>query len=133
MKRIFRINTNLTEERDEEIDKSLDKSDREMINMVADDDEFSTFDITDDEGYLVSYILGDQKQINVMVSMLKKYEVKHTVTDITEEFMMGRISIPTLDFREYYHNNLTKDLILDKINEYGKESLTSFELEFLKS
>jgi hypothetical protein len=46
---------------------------------------------------------------------------------------MGRISIPTLDFREYYHNNLTKDLILDKINEYGKESLTSFELEFLKS
>jgi hypothetical protein len=133
MKRIFRINTNLTEERDEEIDKSLDKSDREMINMVADDDEFSTFDIVDDEGYLVSYILGDQKQINVMVSMLKKYEVKHTVTDITEEFMMGRISIPTLDFREYYHNNLTKDLILDKINEYGKESLTSFELEFLKS
>ena len=133
MKKIFRINTNLTEERDEEIDKSLDKSDREMINMVADDDEFSTFDITDDEGYLVSYILGDQKQINVMVSMLKKYEVKHTVTDITEEFMMGRISIPTLDFREYYHNNLTKDLILDKINEYGKESLTSFEIEFLKS
>ena len=133
MKRIFRINTNLTEERDEEIDKSLDKSDREMINMVADDDEFSTFDIVDDEGYLVSYILGDQKQINVMVSMLKKYEVKHTVTDITEEFMMGRISIPTLDFREYYHNNLTKDLILDKINEYGKESLTSIELEFLKS
>jgi hypothetical protein len=133
MKRIFRINTNLTEERDEEIDKSLDDTDRQLINMVADDDEFSTFDITDDEGYLVSYILGDQKQINVMVSMLKKYEVKHTVTDITEEFMMGRISIPTLDFREYYHNNLTKDLILDKINEYGKESLTSFELEFLKS
>ena len=133
MKRIFRINTNLTEERDEEIDKSLDKSDREIINMVADDDEFSTFDITDDEGYLVSYILGDQKQINLMVSMLIKYEIKHTVTDITKEFMMGRISIPTLDFREYYHNNLTKDLILDKINEYGKESLTSYELQFLKS
>ena len=133
MKRIFRINTNLTEERDEEIDKSLDKSDREIINMVADDDEFSTFDITDDEGYLVSYILGDQKQINLMVSMLIKYEIKHTVTDITKEFMMGRISIPTLDFREYYINNLTKDLLLDKINEYGKESLTSYELQFLKS
>ena len=52
------------------------------------------------------------------------------------DVLYSRVSFDDEEFQdqidEFVKNNLTLDLILDKINLYGVKSLTDFEKTFLK-
>lgn len=88
------------------------------------------------DGNLQEILLVDSKQLEVIVSILETCEIKFIYQDITIDVLHSRVSFDDEEFQdqidEFVKNNLTLDLILDKINLYGVKSLTDFEKSFLK-
>ena len=88
------------------------------------------------DGILEEIILVDEKQFQLIVSILEDCEIKFVYTDITIDVLHSKVSFDDDYFQEkiddFVQNNLTLDLILDKINLYGLDSLKDFERNFLK-
>jgi hypothetical protein len=88
------------------------------------------------DGNLQEILLVDSKQLEVIVSILETCEIKFIYQDITIDVLHSRVSFDDEEFQdqidEFVKNNLTLDLILDKINLYGLKSLTDFEKSFLE-
>jgi hypothetical protein len=88
------------------------------------------------DGILEEIILVDEKQFQLIVSILEDCEIKFVYKDITIDVLHSKVSFEDDDFQEkiddFVQNNLTLDLILDKINLYGLDSLKDFERNFLK-
>ena len=88
------------------------------------------------DGNLQEIILVNEKQFQLIVSILEDCEIKFVYQDITIDVLHSRVEFDDDDFQEkiddFVQNNLTLDLILDKINLYGVKSLTDFEKTFLK-
>jgi hypothetical protein len=88
------------------------------------------------DGILEEIILVDEKQFQLIVSILEDCEIKFVYKDITIDVLHSKLSFDDDDFQEkiddFVQNNLTLDLILDKINLYGLDSLKDFERNFLK-
>ena len=88
------------------------------------------------DGNLQEILLIDSNQLEVILSILETCEIKFVYQDITIDVLHSRVSFDDEEFQdqidEFVKNNLTLDLILDKINLYGVKSLTDFEKTFLK-
>jgi hypothetical protein len=88
------------------------------------------------DGILEEIILVDEKQFQLIVSILEDCEIKFVYKDITIDVLHSKLSFDDDYFQEkiddFVQNNLTLDLILDKINLYGLDSLKDFERNFLK-
>jgi hypothetical protein len=88
------------------------------------------------DGILEEIILVDEKQFQLIVSILEDCEIKFVYKDITIDVLHSKVSFDDDYFQEkiddFVQNNLTLDLILDKINLYGLDSLKDFERNFLK-
>ena len=88
------------------------------------------------DGNLQEILLIDSNQLEVIVSILETCEIKFVYQDITIDVLHSRVSFDDEEFQdqidEFVKNNLTLDLILDKINLYCVKSLTDFEKTFFK-
>lgn len=88
------------------------------------------------DGNLQEIILVDENQFQLIISIFETCEIKFVYKDITMDVLYSRVSFDDEEFQdkidEFVKNNLTLDLILDKINLYGVKSLTDFEKTFLK-
>ncbi len=99
--------------------------------------------------YEYLYVFLPEHQINAFVSLIHKYEIKlYLDVDFTEE-MLGIVTNNKLaefktqfvldynvEFDElidiFYDSHITIDIVLDKANDYGFDSLTERDYKVLK-
>jgi hypothetical protein len=128
MERVYKLNTNMTEELIDSIEGSMSESDLDLVeNLGA--HEFC-FDFMED-GFNGSYIVCEEDVLKSIKDVFAKYGGIVKETDITKEFFYGIIKIDDLAFNQYLYDNMSKDMILDKIIELGKDSLTEIDKEIL--
>ena len=72
-----------------------------------------------------------EEVLDYTISLFYKYEVKFAISDITNDFLIGKVNINDKDFQNYLLENLDIDTILDKINEFGIGSLTEVDKSIL--
>jgi len=130
--KIYKICTDMTQERDEELKSLLTREEEKQIFRYFEDGNI-TYDIVGDDGLVKVYFLCAEEVLEYVVALFYKYEVKFSIEDITNDFLIGRVSIDDNDFQKYLLENLDIDTILDKINEFGIESLTKTDIEILES
>jgi hypothetical protein len=128
MYKVYKLTTNMTEELIDSIEGSMSDSDLDFVeNLGA--DEFC-FDFIEN-GFNGTYIICDEDILKSIKDIFGKYGGIVKETDITKEFFYGIIKIDDLAFNQYLYENITKDMILDKILELGKDSLTEMDKEIL--
>lgn len=130
--KIYKICTDMTQERDEELKSLLTREEEKQIFRYFEDGNI-TYDIVGDDGLVKVYFLCADEVLEYVVSLFYKYEVRFAIEDITNDFLIGRVSIDDKDFQKYLLENLDIDTVLDKINELGIESLTKADIEVLES
>lgn len=125
---VFKIKTGITQEQQNILNSSLDDSDMALIDSL--EDQVLNVDVLED-GLVSSYMICSEDVLNKICSLFYKYELKFSVQDITKLFLYGQVSIEDVDFQKYLTENLDIDIILDKINEVGIESLSSLDKKIL--
>jgi len=91
----------------------------------------------DVDGKLEQIMIINQDQLELIVKLLHQFEIRFIYSDITINVLHSIITFEDECFQQqinqYVSDNLTLDIILDKINIYGIKSLTEFEQNKLKS
>ena len=128
--KIYKILTDLTEEKDEYLKSNLTREEERIIFRYFEDGNIS-YDLVSENGTITSYLMCSEEVLNYTTSLFYKYEVKFVISDITNDFLIGKVNINDKDFQNYLLENLDIDTILDKINEFGIESLTEVDKSIL--
>ena len=128
--KIYKISTDLTEERDEYLKSNLTREEEKKIFRYFEDGNIS-YDLVGEDGIITSYLMCSEEVLDYTKSLFYKYEVKFVISDITNDFLIGKVNIDDKDFQNYLLENLDIDTILDKINELGIESLTEVDKSIL--
>jgi len=128
--KIFKIKTDLTKERDEILTSNFTKDEEDRIFNFFENGNRS-YDMFDENGHMFVYYLCNQEALEYIKYLFYKYEVKFDIDDITNDFLIGKIDISDSHFQNYLIENLNVDTILDKINEFGFESLTNVDKKIL--
>jgi hypothetical protein len=109
------------------------------IEQLEDTKDLSHVDITLDELKVLegiestqlileengSYVIGliTDECIDIMTSIFKKYDIKFSITDVTDQFVKTNI----FKIKSFVLSNVTVNDILDKINKSGIESLNEID------
>ena len=128
--KIYKISTDLTEERDEYLKSNLTREEEKKIFRYFEDGNIS-YDLVGENGTINSYLMCSEEVLDYTKSLFYKYEVKFVISDITNDFLIGKVNIDDKDFQNYLLENLDIDTILDKINELGIESLSEVDKSIL--
>jgi hypothetical protein len=128
--KIYKILTDLTEEKDEYLKSNLTREEEKIIFRYFEDGNIS-YDLVGEDGIITSYLMCSEEVLDYTISLFYKYEVKFVISDITNDFLIGKVNINDKDFQNYLLENLDIDTILDKINEFGIESLTEVDKSIL--
>ena len=117
---------------DSNVDDSLDINDlfEEMNFEGVDPNQLNWIDDNDDHGFFLTNL--DIISINKVKNIFENNLINVTYVDITEDIFLGKYAgcnLSILDeFRLQY---ITKDDILDKINESGMDSLDKIDYAIL--
>jgi len=128
--KIYKILTDLTEEKDEYLKSNLTREEEKIIFRYFEDGNIS-YDLIGEDGIITSYLMCSEEVLDYTISLFYKYEVKFVISDITNDFLIGKVNINDKDFQNYLLENLDIDTILDKINEFGIGSLTEVDKSIL--
>jgi hypothetical protein len=128
--KIYKILTDLTEKKDEYLKSNLTREEEKIIFRYFEDGNIS-YDLVGEDGIITSYLMCSEEVLDYTISLFYKYEVKFVISDITNDFLIGKVNINDKDFQNYLLENLDIDTILDKINEFGIESLTEVDKSIL--
>ena len=125
-----------------------------IISGLVEDNNIVAFEKLFKESNSVEYIDSDNnygfiglfEEVNEVVEFFEKYSTPHNVSDITFEVMNFKMDTKSLScpdnilnvdkslnmlFNKFLKENLTTDLILEKIKVFGMDSLNSKEREVL--
>jgi hypothetical protein len=105
MRRVYRIDTDITPEENDIITNQMDKEDVELIHSLGDIDNF---DDIDDEGKIVTYMICTEEQLEVLKSMANKYKVNLEINDITNMYLNDIVQIDDVDFQRFKDEELKK-------------------------
>lgn len=128
--KVFQIKTDLTNETHQKKFSSFDEEDKKITELL--NDQLVVFDVLENS-FITSYLLCENDVLEKLKYLFYKYEIKFIINDVTELFLWGKIKIDDEDFQKFLENSLSMDLILDKINEFGLNSLNEIELEYLQN
>jgi hypothetical protein len=149
MKKIYRLDSDFTQEEIDEISSSLPTEGRELLECFAGIEMAETYLKEDgtyhpSEGKDVMIVIlaeWEKEKMSELMDMVfdpSKYEM----SDISEDVLFGRHSektyVGTEDemksiFDSYLDDYLDQDTVLDKINMYGISSLTERDKKVLES
>jgi hypothetical protein len=88
---------------------------------------------TDEEVWDI--IIVDNYLLDCIEYLLKKFNIEHTMVDISENYYHRDILIEeslSKEIDEYLDEYLTVDIVLDRINEVGINGINKFEKSFLE-
>jgi hypothetical protein len=131
--KFFKLKTYETAERIKEIDDRLPQDISERIQSMPGD----AFDDRISENEMISYFHIDENDFYFIIDILLENSVKLEYEDITFDVLMEKYEFKDEDFeivkKDYIKNNITLDIVLDKINLNGIKSLNDIDKEFLES
>ena len=130
--KIYKILTDLTEERDKYLKSNLTREEEKKIFRYFEDGNIS-YDLIEENGTITSYFMCSKEVLDYVTSLFYKYEVKFVISNITNDFLIGKVNIDDKDFQNYLLENLDIDTILDKINELGIDSLSDLDKKVLNN
>ena len=120
---VYKIDTKLTKKEAEDLYKSLtfqEVEDLESYDMKAFDIEIN--------GKMSSYIITNRYVLTRIILFFRQRSIEFSYEDITDDVFFNQIKFEDDDFNknidEFIKENITVDHILDKINQFGIESLT---------
>lgn len=128
--KVYRILTDITTYQNDTVEDWMSIKDKNEISKIADSSSFYNYDIIEND-IITPFIICESKFMFVLKSVIEKYGIKFIPEDITKEFLYGKVHIPDEDFINYRKQNLTEDIIFDKINELGAESLDELDKKIL--
>lgn len=117
---------------------------------MAELDAISFFDYDDDLQKYTCYIITTPLEINKYSKILSNNLIIHNFYDLSEDILLGKIDIEKEvkdkinsfnflkydffieDINDWLLENLNIDIVLDRINEVGIDSLKDIEKKFLK-
>jgi hypothetical protein len=131
--KFFKLKTYETVERLKEIDDRLPQDISEKVQSMPGD----AFDDRISENEMISYFHIDENDFYFIVNILYENYVKLEYEDITFDVLMDKYEFKDEDFeivkKDYIKNNITLDIVLDKINLKGINSLNDIDKELLES
>ena len=128
--RVWKIITDLTVEESENINEIFTIEDGDIVRDLDENCEIYSWDLIDGEIF-IPFLLCTEQVIDIVSDLSHKYGIKFGPIDITEEFLMGLVEIPDSDFTRFREENLTEDIVFDKIKKYGGESLSELDKTIL--
>ena len=130
---IYRVDFPFTPEVMQGIEDSMSIDDLKVIKMV----KINSYDDVNSEGNVVSYMIGDKSDFDIIFSFLKSEKIKYGYIDIADGVLMGEYDFHGTsiekDVNKFIKENLTVDIVLDKINIKGMESLNVLDKTILGS
>ena len=105
MRRVFRIDTDITPEENDIITNDMTQEEVDEINGLVDVDNV---DDIDEDGRMVSYMICTEEQLEVLKRIADKYKVKIIIHDITSMFLAGVVDIDDRDFHKFRDEQLNK-------------------------
>lgn len=126
---------------------SLELISNELSEVLVDElkslyQTFEHLEYTLENGHVGMFAVIDEHTLTKLVTEYIKCGINFSVTDITKETLFGNIPI-ILGFekqselnqliRDFISDNLSLDIVLEKINEKGEDSLSYFDKLVLKS
>jgi hypothetical protein len=131
--KFFKVKTYETVERLKEIDEKLPQDISEKVQSMPGD----AFDERVSENEMISYFHIEESDFYFIINILFENYVKLEYEDITFDVLMDKYEFKDEDFeivkKDYIKNNTTLDIVLDKINLKGINSLNDIDKELLES
>lgn len=131
--KFFKLKTYETVERLKEIDDRLPQDISEKVQSMPGD----AFDDRISENEMISYFHIDENDFYFIIDILLENFVKLEYEDITFDVLMDKYEFKDEDFeivkKDYIKNNITLDIVLDKINLKGINSLNDIDKKLLES
>lgn len=116
-----------TKERIRQVENTLHKCILEKLHNLPGD----TLDIWISDDHLISYVYIKETDLDFFLSLFYNNNIKFDYTDITFDVMIDDQKFDDVDFTslkyDYIKNNLTVDIVLDKINIKGINSLSEID------
>jgi hypothetical protein len=130
--KFFKVDTNLTKTQCEDLLNSLSSIEIEelqSLDIISEDIEY--------DGFVTSYIICNDYTISKVQNFLDKKGVYYELKDVSYDILIGRLSLKNTEFEleteHYIEEFLTIDLVLDKINYLGIDSLTQLDKNCLEN
>jgi len=124
--RVWKIITDLTEEENNRLDKVFSKEDGQIMRDLFTDEKIFAWDEVINN-VMYPYAICTDEVMELVSDIAHKYNIKFGPIDITDEFLMGVYEIPDEDFIRYREENMTEDLVYEKLKRFGACSLTDFD------
>ena len=130
--KFFKVDTNLTKTQCEDLLNSLsviEIEELQSLDIISEDIEY--------DGFVTSYIICNDYTISKVQNFLDKKGVYYELKDVSYDILIGRLSLKNTEFEleteHYIEEFLTIDLVLDKINYLGIDSLTQLDKNCLEN
>ena len=131
--KFFKLRIYESDERLKEIENSLSKDIIEKIDNI----NVNSYDMRISENELISYFYIDENDLYFITDIFYENSVRFDYEDITFDVIIDKYKFNDSEFelfkKDYIKNNITLDIVLDKINIEGIKSLSEMDLNQLKS
>ena len=85
--------------------------------------------------HLISYVYINETDLDFFINVFFDNEIKFEFNDVTFDVITDNIDFDDTEFdlikQDYINSNLTVDIVLDKINLHGIESLSEYDRQVL--
>lgn len=83
---------------------------------------------------IVDWIWLPKSDMDKIISILDKYEVRYKMTDHTDTYLYNpeKVTVLREELDKWFETFITVDFILDRIGEVGIEKISKFEKKFLE-
>jgi len=120
---VYKIDTKLTKKEAEDLYKNLTLQEIEDLESY----DMKAFDI-EINGKMSSYIITSRYVLTRIILFFRQRNIEFSYDDITDDVFFNQVKFDDEDFNknidEFIKENITVDHILDKINQFGIDSLT---------
>jgi hypothetical protein len=119
-------------EMSKELEEEISEREKKFLEFIVENNTFHVWEDEDAEKN-TSYIICENNVLEMVESLFLENHITYTKEDVTEDFLMGILKIPCLEFREYREAHIDVDIVLDKIRKYGIDSLDESDKSVLNS
>lgn len=139
----YRLISDKTQEEIDELLSEMSPSEFEYINMIY--KSFEHIEWADSFGFCGMYAILDDELKSKVQKIYDSNDIHYKFEDLISEVLWGEFietnymgyvgdnisDVISYLIEEYYNENITVDIILDKINERGIHTLSSSDLKVL--
>ena len=130
---IYKYHYSLTPEQVQNIENEMSPGEQKLLHRL----DITTHDEEGEDGNAISYMIGEIDQFFPIDCFLTNRNISYIKEDISYKTLVGKYSFIDTPIEEkvdeFIDANLTVDIILDKINYSGIESLTLNDKMVLES